>query len=354
MQGVAGGMAAISKTLEGQISNLGDTFDQLKLAIGDRLSEAFSTAIGFASDLLGTLKSFIEIPVEEKIAREQQEMNALVIALGDANNSTETRNRLITELQSKYGEYLGNINLETASQKELEKAMIAVNNQFNKKIFLARKDKEREEIANNLVDLYEKEQSLVVKIGELKQAGVRVDRQGIDLNEQQRNLLEGRLAQTRRQIKQAQEAQVAFENQLIKQSNTLFGNDVNAERQRDKILDERLKKLRAKLDSEVKAEDEARKKQAEEAKKLAEKQAKEAEKRREEEAKQRAELALREKQAQQTSLVQITQFELQELKTRLDNKKLNDDEKRAVLEQIAQKELELEAYLTNQRLAQKP
>jgi hypothetical protein len=59
MEGVAGSMAAISQTLEGRMSNLGDGFDSMKLAIGDRLMpvfgfliEMFSTAVGYITDLI--------------------------------------------------------------------------------------------------------------------------------------------------------------------------------------------------------------------------------------------------------------------------------------------------------------
>jgi hypothetical protein len=42
LEGVQGSMAAISQTLEGRVSNLGDNFDALKLSIGEKLTPVFN------------------------------------------------------------------------------------------------------------------------------------------------------------------------------------------------------------------------------------------------------------------------------------------------------------------------
>lgn len=59
LEGVSGSMAAISQTLEGQISNLGDSIDQVYLAIGDQGSGGLSKVIGFLNYILGELKNAI-------------------------------------------------------------------------------------------------------------------------------------------------------------------------------------------------------------------------------------------------------------------------------------------------------
>lgn len=59
LQGVSGGMAAISKTLGGQISNLGDAYDSLLLTVGTKLQGAFSTGIEVIADSISTLKDLI-------------------------------------------------------------------------------------------------------------------------------------------------------------------------------------------------------------------------------------------------------------------------------------------------------
>ena len=50
LEGVAGSMSAISQTLEGRVSNLGDNYDSLQLIIGDSLKPMF----GFLIDVMNT------------------------------------------------------------------------------------------------------------------------------------------------------------------------------------------------------------------------------------------------------------------------------------------------------------
>lgn len=60
MEGVAGGMVAISETLEGRTSNLGDSYDNLKLILGDVLMPVFSFILDMMKggvDLLSDLFS---------------------------------------------------------------------------------------------------------------------------------------------------------------------------------------------------------------------------------------------------------------------------------------------------------
>lgn len=59
LAGVSGGMAAISKTLGGQISNLGDSFDALQVALGSGLSDVFSGLISMMSDALSGLTAMV-------------------------------------------------------------------------------------------------------------------------------------------------------------------------------------------------------------------------------------------------------------------------------------------------------
>ena len=59
LQGVAGSMDAISKTLGGTLSNLKDNTDQLLKVIGDVFSPVFASAAGFVSDLTKSIKDLI-------------------------------------------------------------------------------------------------------------------------------------------------------------------------------------------------------------------------------------------------------------------------------------------------------
>jgi phage-related protein len=60
LEGVQGSMAAISQTLEGRVSNLGDNFDALKLTIGEGLKPVFALIIEAMSYGIEIVKDLFE------------------------------------------------------------------------------------------------------------------------------------------------------------------------------------------------------------------------------------------------------------------------------------------------------
>jgi hypothetical protein len=60
MKGIAGSTAAISATLEGQLSNLGDTTDQLKIKVGEGLKPAFTLILTLFGRFLDWIGRFVE------------------------------------------------------------------------------------------------------------------------------------------------------------------------------------------------------------------------------------------------------------------------------------------------------
>lgn len=60
IEGVSGAMASISKTLGGQISNLGDSFDSLKFALGQELKPVLEDVIGSMSNLFTKTTEFLQ------------------------------------------------------------------------------------------------------------------------------------------------------------------------------------------------------------------------------------------------------------------------------------------------------
>jgi hypothetical protein len=59
MEGVAGSMAAISDTLEGQVSNLGDSFDSLQVTLGQALAPVMKTVISIIASMIQGLTEFV-------------------------------------------------------------------------------------------------------------------------------------------------------------------------------------------------------------------------------------------------------------------------------------------------------
>ena len=149
-QGVSGSMAAISKTLGGQISNLGDAWDNLLNSIGGQSQGIFSAAIGSIKDLVEGFENLIKQPVSDKLEEDRIALNMLAQQITSTNTEQEERNRLIAELQSKYPDFLGNIKQEQINNELLTTRLKAVNEQLINKIIIQKKQEEIDELNNDL------------------------------------------------------------------------------------------------------------------------------------------------------------------------------------------------------------
>lgn len=125
-------------------------------------SDTFRSVIGSLSSMLGLLNDFVEIPVSEKLREQQTELNTLVGALinvndtvEDTNLKEEVRSRLISEIQSKYPDFIKNIDLETASINELKDALSQANDGYTKKIILQRQEEDLNKIFEKRATLFE-------------------------------------------------------------------------------------------------------------------------------------------------------------------------------------------------------
>ncbi|GAB3953266.1 hypothetical protein GCM10028805_36620 [Spirosoma harenae] len=138
MNGVAGSMAAVSQTLEGKLSNLGDMFDRLLVALGDGgVSGAFKEAIDLSSRFLGVVTDLIAKSPVEDLRSQQTELNGLVGAIALANDNEAVRLNLVTQLNQKYPEFLGQLNAESINTELLTTRLAAANEQYEKKIRIA-------------------------------------------------------------------------------------------------------------------------------------------------------------------------------------------------------------------------
>lgn len=136
-KGYLGMMATQAQTTAGKLSNLEDGFFQLKVAIGDRLSSAtksFATETGYAVD---KVKRFVEIPVEQKIAAEKAELNALVGTLTDSNTLEVQREDALCKLNERYPDFMKNLGDEVTNTEKLKDALAEANKEYDKKMKLA-------------------------------------------------------------------------------------------------------------------------------------------------------------------------------------------------------------------------
>ncbi len=128
--GIVGATDKMSKTFQGSLSNMMDAVDQLANVMGKKLLPAATTVMQSIGGMVSNL-----LPRQSEMLRENQyEYNALVDVLTDVNTTQETRNMAITELQGKYGSYLGNIDLEKTNYSELKAELDKVNLAFDQRI----------------------------------------------------------------------------------------------------------------------------------------------------------------------------------------------------------------------------
>ena len=136
-KGFFGMMDQQSRTTEGRISNLKDSFFMLKEGMGEKMKPAFDNFLVGTSGIVESMNKWVAVPVPQKIAREKAELNALVGVITDANTKQEIRTDLLRNLQQQYPEFLKGIDLETVKNEDLRKKLEEVNGQYETKIRLA-------------------------------------------------------------------------------------------------------------------------------------------------------------------------------------------------------------------------
>lgn len=142
LPGISGAAVAISKTLDGSLSNLSDNLSQLFAAIGSG-GGFLQRFVGGMNEALGAINEYVSVPLSQTLITQQAEFNSLVGALQDYNKEADkggdyerVRAGLIGELNGKYGEYLGNLDLNKASEEQLRTLMDSANQEFERRIFL--------------------------------------------------------------------------------------------------------------------------------------------------------------------------------------------------------------------------
>jgi hypothetical protein len=139
--GVSGAMAAISKTTGGQLSNLSDTVDGLWKAIGESLTPTMNSGIGMMNSFIGTIKSWVEIPVATKINDQINSIKGLQTELFSANVSEERRQQLLNELAQINPKILEGINKQSVEYSKLASNIDSVTGALKNKIKLEGYDK---------------------------------------------------------------------------------------------------------------------------------------------------------------------------------------------------------------------
>jgi hypothetical protein len=185
LAGVSGSMEAVSRTLKGKLSNLSDTVEQVFKNIGESTSGVISFAVDGLSSLASAMKEATEVPLSQKLGEQRAELNSLVTALMMANNNEELRGKIITEISSKYPEFLSLINAEKASTDQLADALSHVNEQYSYKIKMATLDERSQKVAtqqqklfNDQIEALENIQEPLQKLGVSTADFIKLDPEG--------------------------------------------------------------------------------------------------------------------------------------------------------------------------------
>lgn len=175
LKGVVGGMAGQATTMEGKLSNMGDTWDSVMNNMGKSGKGFLSDMIDLANDLLSAFNDLIEKSPAETLREEQAEINGLVSGIASLNQGNEIRNQLISELNVKYPQLLRNIDLEKMSNGDVLYVLQGINQAYERRIALAQQSSIKENAIKKRSKLFEESAEALGDdrfIAGLKAAGV--------------------------------------------------------------------------------------------------------------------------------------------------------------------------------------
>lgn len=155
LNGVSGSTAAISETLGGKLSNVGDAMDSFADAIGQLASPIIAQILNDLTYGLNALKGALgnaqksfkdSIDIEDRYAKSINEVgNALRIRFRDlrANFSDEQkRSEIIKDINKNYGEYLPALLTEKTTFQQLNTILGETEKKLTNKISLAKSEEE--------------------------------------------------------------------------------------------------------------------------------------------------------------------------------------------------------------------
>ena len=218
--GAAQEMADIQlDNLEGKMTLLNSAMEGLGIVISERLNDGLVDITESFTSLATSLTKIIEIPISSKIKEEQIEFNALINILKDVNTSEESRRAHLDTLQSKYPNYIKNLDIESLSLNQLEKVQKEANDEFERNIEL----KAKEEI------LAEKKSALLTK-------QIEIQKQELVVNKKNDDMLQGLVFGMVGEINTHKAAQ-DVENQKLERLKKLKEEHANLKVEYDEAID---------------------------------------------------------------------------------------------------------------------
>lgn len=179
MEGVAGSMAAISETLGGKISNLGDSYDSLLNTIGDGNNGALSGAVELMKDLVEGIGQFLK--TQQQLEDEVRNGAALAgiqdfKAFAQAYDDVDKALKQYLKDQENEIDNLRELNFQAVHQKEFDED--EVNRRVDRIQRLIEQNKAVKEYVETLK--YENEQKANREADEAKLARLKAEKDAYD------------------------------------------------------------------------------------------------------------------------------------------------------------------------------
>ena len=126
---------------EAEADTFSGSMQQLQNIMGDMGEQIGSTFAPAIMAVVDGFKGLVDVNASDVLKDEKQEFNALLDILKDVNSQTSTRDKAIKKLNDKYGDYIGNLDLEKARLEDIQELQVESAKAFEKKII----DKQFEE-----------------------------------------------------------------------------------------------------------------------------------------------------------------------------------------------------------------
>ena len=167
--GAAEEMARIvGDTLEGAFKRAESATQGFQIVLIEKFGDALKSLTNGFANFLNNITDFLEIPLSEKIDEDRVAMNDLFNTLKKTNLEEDTRNKLIAEINLKYGEYLPNILTEKTTLQDLEIAQKAANDALLQRLIIQAKTEQLQDVIDKRLKNQIEARNLLVEQTELE------------------------------------------------------------------------------------------------------------------------------------------------------------------------------------------
>lgn len=160
-----------SKSFNGQISNLKDTFTQIASDIGSIFLPVIKSTVEGFGQLIGSVKSILGLnkTMEESINEQGQRFTNLIGIVKDTSSSYSAKQRAIATLKQEFPELIKGIDLQKASEAQLNGILASGNITLRERIELNKKKGELDKTQSELTQLLSLEEKSLQKIQQLEE-----------------------------------------------------------------------------------------------------------------------------------------------------------------------------------------